>query len=693
MLALPPAYQLHIGNITMASTLDLTGYVLTYDDEFSSPNFQWSSDGFNGYQTTPYHGGRTLYGSNEESMYVDPSIGAYNPFGVDNGALQITAAPVANPNNEPYSTGMATTEGMFNQEWGYFEIRAKIAEGPGMWSSFYLLSADKSWPPEADFELFGAPSGDFGGGQDQFWTGEIAPKRDTQSAGLLVTVPGANIYDDFHTYGISVEPDHIRWYFDGQLVNEVSTPDGFDKLMYMVMSLPVGGWAGDPAGETSAFTIDYMRAYSQNPNATPVDYQTISSPDGANTIPTGVITAKDVALTPTTITIQVAEDKLSWWDAAFIVNVDGEQVGQMQKVEASHAAGEWQTITFNANLRDIPHDVAITFVNHDQTADGSRNLYVNSIAINGEVLANSSASMLSNETLHFVQGSGTTPTPTPDPTPTPTGSGLSVHVAEDAWNGDAQFIVTVDGQQVGGTYTATLSHATGLWQNIDIGGTYSSGPHTVAVQFINDAWGGTAATDRNLYVQSVTINGETISHGSNNASNGATTTDGSAAMDINGTVTYSATGTTAPTDPTPTPPPTGGAVSTIVLHVAEDAWNGDAQFKVLVDGQQVGGTYTATTLHSSGQWQDFTITGDFGSTGPGKVDVQFLNDGWGGSAATDRNLYVQSIDVNGQHFAASVATNNAANGATTTDGSAPMNIVGTVDFNINHTAAPDFHLV
>ena len=44
-------------------------------------------------------------------------------------------------------------------------------------------------------------------------------------------------------------------------------------------------------------------------------------------------------------------------------------------------------------------------------------------------------------------------------------------------------------------------------------------------------------------------------------------------------------------------PPTS---SKITLNVSEDAWQGDAQFTVAVDGTKVGGTLTATTLHSSG---------------------------------------------------------------------------------------------
>jgi hypothetical protein len=273
---------------------------------------------------------------------------------------------------------------------------------------------------------------------------------------------------------------------------------------------------------------------------------------------------------------------------------------------------------------------------------------------------------------------------------------LHVLVSEDAWKGDAKFTVFVDGHQIGGTQTATVHHGSG-WQDITLAGTFDSGPHVIDINYINDLYkGGRHGGDRNLYVQSVTINGETVSHAtSDTAANGMTTKDGSTILEINGTAEFDSHGTTLTTSSaaqTTTSTATSGQ-STIVLHVAEDAWNGDAQYKVLVDGHQVGGTYTATASHAAGQWQDVTLTSDFGSTGPGKVDIQFVNDAWGGTATTDRNLYVQSIDVNGQHFGANTATNNAANGETTTDGSAILAINGTVEFNVNHTAAPtDWHL-
>ncbi|WP_267361208.1 MULTISPECIES: carbohydrate-binding domain-containing protein [unclassified Methylobacterium] len=83
----------------------------------------------------------------------------------------------------------------------------------------------------------------------------------------------------------------------------------------------------------------------------------------------------------------------------------------------------------------------------------------------------------------------------------------------------------------------------------------------------------------------------------------------------------------------------GTGASHLVLKVSQDAYNGDAQYVVSVDGHQVGGVQTAHASHAAGQSDTLTVKGDFGS-GDHAVSVSFLNDFYGGSADTDRNLYV-----------------------------------------------------
>ena len=102
-----------------------------------------------------------------------------------------------------------------------------------------------------------------------------------------------------------------------------------------------------------------------------------------------------------------------------------------------------------------------------------------------------------------------------DPEPLKVGAGsdeITVRLAEDAWQGDAQFTVSVDGQQVGGPMFATASYMAGQRQVLSVKGSWGTGPHLLTVNFLNDADAGSAASDRNLYVTRVAYNGVVQPH-------------------------------------------------------------------------------------------------------------------------------------------------------------------------------------
>lgn len=88
---------------------------------------------------------------------------------------------------------------------------------------------------------------------------------------------------------------------------------------------------------------------------------------------------------------------------------------------------------------------------------------------------------------------------------------------------------------------------------------------------------------------------------------------------------------------------------TLTLYVSEDAWQGDAQFTIQVDGETVGGPRMAFASHAAGEAQAFSLQGDLGP-GAHQVGITFLNDAWGGTPETDRNLYLDRVEFNGAAF-------------------------------------------
>ena len=212
------------------------------------------------------------------------------------------------------------------------------------------------------------------------------------------------------------------------------------------------------------------------------------------------------------------------------------------------------------------------------------------------------------------------PASNPPPVTPPAPDTLVINLSEDAWQGDAQFTVSVDGTPVGGVQTATTLHGSGNTQADTLTGTFGIGSHSVAVSFINDAYGGTPTTDRNLYVQSVGIDG-------------SMSTNSLAILLSNGTATFNVQASS------PAPK------TSLVLGLGEDTWQGDAQFTAAVDGKSLGAAQSVTALHSHGQSQAFTFSGQFG-VGTHDLAVSFINDAYGGTSTTDRNLYVNSVAVN-----------------------------------------------
>ncbi len=230
-----------------------------------------------------------------------------------------------------------------------------------------------------------------------------------------------------------------------------------------------------------------------------------------------------------------------------------------------------------------------------------------------------------------------TPIPTPVPTPTPTGS-LVVRLSEDAYAGDAQFTVSVDGTQLGAAQTVTARHGAGAPQAFSFAGSFAPGAHQVSVSFLNDLWN-PGVGDRNLYVQGIALNG---------AAAPVAETPLYSAGHSDFTVTASTDVMTPTPAPAPTPVPTPGPTPTgsLVVRLSEDAYAGDAQFTVSVDGTQLGAAQTVTARHGAGAPQAFSFAGDF-APGAHQVSISFLNDLWDPATGADRNLYLDGVTLNG----------------------------------------------
>ena len=217
---------------------------------------------------------------------------------------------------------------------------------------------------------------------------------------------------------------------------------------------------------------------------------------------------------------------------------------------------------------------------------------------------------------------------------------LALGITEDIYQGDAQFTVSLDGQQVGGTLTASLLHNGFSSDTVNVLADLAPGNHSLTVNFLNDAYSGNPNGDRNLYIEGATYDGIFLPGIARE-------------LQVSGPISYGFL------DNTPVPPgastttTVGSGSDTLVLKVSQDAYLDNAQFTVSLDGQQVGDVLTASSLHSDGTSDTISVLANL-SPGQHSVAVNFLNDAYGGTPDTDRNLYVDAATYDG------VAVNGAA---------------------------------
>lgn len=202
---------------------------------------------------------------------------------------------------------------------------------------------------------------------------------------------------------------------------------------------------------------------------------------------------------------------------------------------------------------------------------------------------------------------------------------LVLDVSETGYHGDAQFQLLVDGASVGGTLTTTASHAAGQSQSFTIGGTFAPGPHTVALTFVNALSGAPGAGARTLSLDGAHLNGAAFGQPVTLAANGTTTLS---------------TETVA------------GVATPVTVSLSEDAWHGDAQALVTIDGKPQEGVQVVTASHALHGTEPMRFLPML-APGTHTLGVTYLNDASGPTG--DRNLYVDAVDIAGQHIGAATA--------------------------------------
>lgn len=173
--------------------------------------------------------------------------------------------------------------------YGYFEIKCKLPTHAGAFPAFWLQSSSKdlfdSYYEEIDIFEYAwwvtSPSGEnpdppgtgstrcFTTGIYHNLTGEDANHTNESFARNFPTVPlSSNDLNDWHTFSCEWMPDHVYWYFDGQLVNVFFDPVHIPRhRMFLKTNYAIDSYAWDKDADTAIWkghdemVIDHIKVY------------------------------------------------------------------------------------------------------------------------------------------------------------------------------------------------------------------------------------------------------------------------------------------------------------------------------------------------------------------------------------------------------------------------------------------------
>lgn len=248
---------------------------LVFSDEFNGTTLdstKWATC-YDWRRTTET--GCTNHGNFEQEWYTPSQVG------IEDGYLSLTAikkpVDVAVQNQVKtfqyqsgmVSTGRGDTAGQlrWTGQYGYYEARIKVQGGQGIWPAFWLLPADREWPPEIDvMEFIGSKSHEIL--QTVHWPSADGPKKSDE-----IIKSDMDYSSDWHIYAVGWREDAIDWYIDGKLTRSFKGANIPNKPMEIILNLAVGGTLPGNADETTPFPnamlVDYVRVYQSGDQVRP----------------------------------------------------------------------------------------------------------------------------------------------------------------------------------------------------------------------------------------------------------------------------------------------------------------------------------------------------------------------------------------------------------------------------------------
>ncbi len=253
------------GGSAGASSAEKAGYTLVFQDEFTTgtvPNKQVYSYHYTwGDETNPAGDAAFLQG---DTVTTGRGGNVDDAQTISGGLLKLTATKATaryGGLDFPYRTGMVRLKAA--QRYGYFEIRAKLPRGAGLWPAFWLMPEEYDDTAIWEIDVLEAPSSAQSSiYMNLHWGSGFNTAGHQQSLSSFA----GDFTTGFHTFGLSWEANAVVWYIDGiERKRQTATASISPVPMQVICNLAVGGsWPGSPDASTpfpAVYEIDYIRVY------------------------------------------------------------------------------------------------------------------------------------------------------------------------------------------------------------------------------------------------------------------------------------------------------------------------------------------------------------------------------------------------------------------------------------------------
>lgn len=184
-----------------------------------------------------------------------------------------TAACVSRLNPGPNTVKLGPpdndTMDLFARQYGYFEMRAEVPHGQGLWPAFWLLhSGPLPWTEIDVLEILGQNI------TTMYMSNHWRVAADEHQS-LTERFTGPDFSQGFHTFAVNWTHGNLTWFVDG--VQQAETDEHVPaEPMFILANLAVGGQLPGKPDATTPFPadvdIDYIRVYA--PGCQPGQFST-----------------------------------------------------------------------------------------------------------------------------------------------------------------------------------------------------------------------------------------------------------------------------------------------------------------------------------------------------------------------------------------------------------------------------------